>query len=54
MLEALKIARLILPLAKPLKDAILAIVAAVKSGDDEDVRKALEAARRAAFAARQK
>jgi hypothetical protein len=54
VIEALQIARLILPLAKPLKDAIVAIVAAFKSGDDEDVRKALEGARRAAFAARQK
>jgi hypothetical protein len=41
-------------LAPELRDAVVAIINALKSGDDEQARQAYEAARRVSFAARQK
>jgi hypothetical protein len=54
VIEALKVAREILKLAPALRDAVVALVKAFRSGGDAEARKAYEAARRAAFEARQR
>jgi hypothetical protein len=51
VIAALKIARELLTLAPIVREAIMGIVQAFKSGSDEDQRKAYEAARRAAVVA---
>lgn len=48
------LARLIWPLAPEFRTAIAALIKALQSGDDEESRRAYEAARRVAFMARQK
>ena len=52
--SALGAAALIMRLAPDLRDAIVALINALKSGDDEEARRAYEAARHAAFIARQR
>lgn len=51
---ALTAASLIMRLAPELRDAIVALIKAFQGGDDEAARRAYEAAKRAAFVARQK
>ncbi len=45
---------LIVDLAPELRDAVAALVRAFKSGDEAEARRAYEAARRVAFAGRQR
>lgn len=52
--SALGAAALIMRLAPELRTAIVALIAAIQGDDDAAARRAYEAARRAAFAARQK
>lgn len=54
MIEALRIARELLALAPAVRDAVKALVTAFRTGDDLAARRAYEAARRAAFAAKQR
>lgn len=54
MIEALKVARELLTLTPAVRDAVRALVSAFRTGDDLAARKAYEAGRRAAFAARQR
>jgi hypothetical protein len=51
---ALGAAALIMRLAPDLRDAIVALIKALQSGDDEESRRAYEAARRLSFIARQR
>jgi hypothetical protein len=53
MIAALKIARKLLALAPAIRDAVKAMIEAFRKGDEPSARKAYEAARRAAFDARQ-
>jgi hypothetical protein len=50
----LALARLIWSLAPELRMAVAALVEALRDGDEEQARRAYEAARRAAFIARQR
>jgi hypothetical protein len=50
----LAVARLIWSLAPELRGAIVALIKALQSGDETESRRAYEAARRVAFAARQR
>lgn len=50
----LALARLAWSLAPELRAAIVALIHALLSGNDEDCRRAYESARRVAFAARQR
>ena len=52
--SALSAVLLVARLAPELRDAVVALIKALQSGDDDEARKAYEAARRAAFAARQR
>jgi hypothetical protein len=47
-------ARLVWTLAPELREAIVALIKALHTGDDVEARRAYEAARRVAFAAKQK
>jgi hypothetical protein len=51
---AVQAALLVYRLAPVLRDAIVTLIQAIKSGRDVDARAALEAALRAAFVARQR
>jgi hypothetical protein len=51
---ALGAAMLFMKLAPELRDAIVALIKALQDGDDDEARRAYEAARRVAFMARQK
>lgn len=50
----LALARLVWSLAPELRAAIVALIKALQGGDDEEARRAYEAAQRAAFIARQR
>jgi hypothetical protein len=50
----LTIARIVWSLAPELQPAVVALINALKNGDEEEARRAYEAARRAAFILRQK
>jgi hypothetical protein len=52
--SAIKAATLVFGLAPEIRNAIVALVNALTAGDDVEARRAYEAARRAAFIARQK
>lgn len=51
---AIKAVALLLKLGPELRDAIVALIKALTAGDEVQARNAYEAARRAAFAARQR
>lgn len=53
-MNAVSAAALILRLAPDLRDAIVALINALKNNDEDAARQAYEAARRAAFIARQR
>lgn len=53
-MSVLSVIKLVLSLTPTLREAVVALVNALKNGDEEQARKAYEAARRAAFIARQK
>ena len=53
-MNAIAAAAFIMQLAPELRAAIVALVKALKNGNDDEARRAYEAARRASFAARQR
>lgn len=54
MIDVLSLAKLIIGLAPELRSAVVSLVKALRGDDDVAARAAYEAARRAAFKARQK
>ena len=52
--KALEAALLVGSLGPELRDAVVALIRAIRDGDDKAERRALEAARRLAFKARQR
>lgn len=52
--DALSAAALVMRLGPELRTAVVALVKALQGGDDVEARRAYEAARRAAFVARQR
>lgn len=53
-MSALGAAALIMRLEQPVRNAIVALIKALMSGDDDEARRAYEQARRTAFIARQR
>lgn len=53
-MSAIEAATFVYHLGPVLRDAVIALVKAMQTGDDAEARKAYEAALRAAFVARQK